>query len=245
MGDIKTVVLAYRRVPGDLSSGHIVLTDKEDSEVLRSFEGLDFKVMMREFAVELNARPDAAGAIQRTDRPGLAQIPLSQDEVDLFRRDPAEAIRQRTIPPQRIVIGIDKAAGPDRTVAQVVDTAQKTVLEAGYDSLVQFFGDTVFARARKNDAMEEVECHVCGAWAPLHRSTTYNVIDSYSCAECKTSLPIADYSGAGWAGVYVTSLLGLEAQMFFLPRRWNTHGNWITREELTKLYAEYNKEKSV
>lgn len=237
MADLKTVVLAYRRVPGDLSSGSIMLAvGAAPPEVLRPFENLDFKVMMREFAIELNAHPDAGGAIQRTDRPGLVQIPLAQDEVELFRRDPATAIRQRTIPPQRVIIGVDRGAGPDKTVIQV-RTPDGAVLEAGYDSLAQCFGEVVYARARTKDGTPEVECHCCGTWSTIEGK-------SYTCWDCNQQLAIADLAlESGWAGVQVPALLATGRELFFLPRQWSGK-NWVPRAELEKRFNEYNKEKT-
>lgn len=237
MADLKTVILAYRRVPGDLSSGQILLSDGNDTPlVLRPFESLDFKVMMREFAVCLLEHPAAGGAIQRIDRPGLTQIPLAQDEVDLFRTDPAEAIRQRTVPPQRVVIGIDRGVGPDRTVIQVVKP-DGTVLEAGYDSLAQHFGEVVYARTRTKNDKPEVECHCCGTWSVLEGK-------SYTCWDCNQQFPVADLAlESGWAGVAVRELLATGRELFFLPRQWSGK-NWVPRADLEKRFNEYNKEKT-
>jgi hypothetical protein len=241
MADPKTVILAYRRVSGDLSSGSILLSvGSSPPEVLCLFENLDFKVMMREFAIELNEHPDAGGAIQRTDRPGLVQIPLAQDEVDLFRHDPVEAIRRRTIPPQRVVVGIDRTADPDKTPDKTVvqvRTPEGAVLEAGYNSLAQCFGDIVYARARLDDAKPAVECHCCGSWALLEGR------DSYTCRECNQKLPVAELV-TEWAGVRVSDLLQTDREVFFLPRAWNGYKNWATRSDLERRYNEYNKEKT-
>lgn len=238
MSDMKTIVLAYRRVPGDLSSGSVLLdTGTAPPQVLRPFEALDFKVMMREFAIELLAHPDAGAAIQRTDRPGLVRIPLAPDEIELFRRDPAEAIRQRTVPPQRVVIGVDRAAGPDKTAVHVVKP-DGTVLDAGYDSLAQCFGDVVYARARTKDGKPEVECHCCGSWCTIERGS------SFTCWDCNQQLPIADLAlASGWAGVKVRELLATCREVFFLPRQWSGK-NWVPRAELEHRFNEYNKEKT-
>lgn len=242
MSDFKVVILAYRRSREELSTGTVLLTAGGAAQtVLLSFEDLEYRKMMREFAVFLLQYPDAGGAIQRTDRPGLVQIPLSPDELALFRSDPVEAIRQRMIPPQRVVIGIDKASSPDRTVVHSVPA-----LDAGYATLVEHFGDTVYGRARLNTTKDrkfpEVECLCCGEWSMID-----NIDEklSYTCWSCNYQLSIEDLAmESGWAGVLVKDLLQHTGrEKFFIPRRWNGK-NWITREDLEKRFADYNKEKT-
>ncbi len=237
MSDFKVVILSYKRVEGDLSTGSIAISGagSKDPKVLQSFEKITFPVLMRIFAAQLIAFPAAGGVIQRTDRPGLIPITLRLDEVDLFRTDPAEAIRQRTIPPQRVVIGVDRSER-DRKVEETLH------LDTGHMSLAECFGDLVYARTRIKSESCEVECHVCGTWAPV--LPVNDTRWSYRCSDCNTWFALDDLAHeAGFAGVSVKSLLETKKEVFFLPRRWNNHRNWVTRATLEKLFREYVKEK--
>lgn len=237
----ETVLLAYRRTDGELSTGSFSLSvGDEQPTLLSSFEKLEFRKMLREFAVYLLQYPTAHGAIQRTDRPGLVRIQLAPDEIARFRRDPAEAIRQRIIPPQRVVIGVDKSTPRDKPAPSSV----REPLKAGYATLVECFGDFVYARARFETHRASIECFCCGMWTPVE----YNMSrPGYHCKKCVQDFPIEDIAReAGFLGIRVSTLLALPTMMkerFFLPRAWNDHKNWISRSDLERRYNEYIKEK--
>lgn len=234
-----TLTLAYRHAGNELSTGAFyLLTPQGDAgDVLERFEKLPYVEMMRRFAGHLIKHPDIDGAIQRTDRPGLALLRLPPDEVELFRRDPVEAIRQRIFAPQTVNVGIDKK--------KPVEPA----LEAGYTTLVQHFGDMVFCRVRHFEEREEmfkheVECPGCGKWEPfeLNEKKTKGRLE---CSHCHTFIDLDDAGeNKNYAGIKVPSLFGSKLQRFFLPRRWNKNGNWISRDNLRELHNKYMKEKA-
>lgn len=97
----ESVTLAYKR-DGDLSTGEIFLLKDGIRILLDNFVRADFALMLRLFAKQFSAHPEARLFFQRTDRPGLASMQLSEEEEALFRSDPEEAIRQR-MPEPRIV----------------------------------------------------------------------------------------------------------------------------------------------
>lgn len=235
----QVLTLAYRRVNGtELSTGAFLLSFSDGNVAdLERFENLAYIDMMKKFAKHLTENPEAGAVIQRTDRPGLVALRMPDDEVALFRSDPAAAIRQRIIPPQVVHIGVDRAKAVEPALAVVPP------LDAGYGALPEYFGDVVFARVRSRDGEHRVECVCCGTWCSTSKIDATR--HSYQCIECTTRLPIADYKAeVGWAGFTVKDLLQLSATQFFLPRRWNVHGNWITRAELAEMYNNYVKEKN-
>jgi len=221
------ITLCYRRVPGDLSSGLFVLNTEEPA-VLENFENLSFIEMMKKLAGWLAVYLEAGAFVQRIDRPGLIAMRLPQDEVDLFRDDPAEAIRRRTFVPQTVHIGSEKVEAVNMVPP----------LLAGHDALVDCFGDVVFVRALGR----EVECACCGAWAPVN-ALQYRW--AYNCQECGAYVEVIERpEGIPWAGIRVLDLLQhTSADRYFLPRGWNPHGKWITRNQLGDLFNQYNQEK--
>lgn len=97
----ESVTLAYKR-DGDLSTGEIFLLKDGIRVLLDNFVRADFALMLRLFAKQFYYHPDARLFFQRTDRPGLSPMQLSEEEETLFRSDLEEAIRQR-MPEPRVV----------------------------------------------------------------------------------------------------------------------------------------------
>lgn len=230
--DPSVVTLAYRRVDGtELSTGAFILTHAGGVAYLENFESVAYVDMMKKLAKHLVANPDAGAAIQRIDRPGLVTLPLADDEVALFRTDPAEAIRQRMIPPQVVHIGVDKSR--DAVVHP---------LEAGYETFAECFGDVVYAKVKTRSEGQQVECFCCGAWAPVQKIN--DTRHGYTCVECGAWFAFDDFQPeAGWSGVRTRILLDVSTSQYFLPRRWNNGKNWISRTDLMNKYDDYLKEK--
>lgn len=239
MSEPKVLTLAYRRAEGELSTGAFLLVcgTSEEPLVLEHFTKIAYVDMMKKLAKYLQEYSEARAAFQRTDRAGLLPVYLASDELELFRSDPATAIRQRIFPPQVVHIGVDKRKNEPRFAVPP--------LNAGYETLVHCFGDVVYARVKtsRDDGLELVECVGCGAWCPTARIDAERV--AFRCVECATWMPLADFKpGLGWAGILVDDLLAYGATQFFLPRQWNMHGNWIKRHDLVALYDNYKKEKN-
>lgn len=241
------IVLSYRRSKGELSSGAIIYWPSEsEAEALHHFEDATYKYMLSLLSVALRDRPGTRAAIQRTDRPGLAPMLLSAEESDLFRHDPAAAIQARTVPPQVVHIGVDK---PNTEPAPPPSSFENMAvpLTAGYDIRANFFGELVFVRAREISQGAVIECPYCGHWVAEGKGPERQagLLPAFDCQDCGGHTRVEDLQER-WAGVPVKWLLG-EGPAFergyFLPREWNKNGNWISKEELQKMYSRYLEEK--
>lgn len=225
------VVLSYRHTGGELSSGSIILINEiAVADVLETFQDIEYKRMLSTFAKVLRWNPGTKAGIQRTDRPGLSVMVLSDEETELFRKDPAAAIQARTVPPQTAHIGVDKSAAMNMAVP----------LTVGYDMRADFFGDVVFAKGRKHSNEHLLECPYCGYWAQASIGSSV-----FTCMNCSSHTEAVDLQEK-WAGIEVAQLLSNGAanpRGFFLPRAWNKNGNWISEKELRDMYSNYLKEK--
>lgn len=225
------VVLSYRRSSGELSTGYITLIDSAaEGWVQEDFQDIEYKRMLSLFARVLRENPGTKAGIQRIDRAGLSTMVLSDEETELFRKDPAAAIQARTVPPQVVHIGVDKSASVNMAVPFTV----------GYDMRADFFGEVVFVKGRKHPNEHLLECPYCGYWAKAN-----HVLSIFTCANCSSHTEAVDKQEK-WVGVSVEQLLlngTVKEQGFFLPRAWNKNGNWISEKELRDMYSNYLKEK--
>jgi hypothetical protein len=224
------VTLSYRRVPGDLSSGVVILSSEEDVnyvEILESFEGIDFVPLMKVFAKHLVLHPLAAGVFQRTDRAGLAPIRMGDEEAELFRKDLATAIQNRTFSARTINVGVGKKE-------EAINMVQP--LTTGYEMRADFFGEVVFVRMKDG----KLECPECGKWAHgvLEKDPNF-----YFCNDCGLLTHVEEKS-SDWAGIKVQGLTDSTIERLFLPRKWNKNGNWISRVELQQMLEAYLEEKA-
>jgi hypothetical protein len=102
-------------------------------------------------------------------------------------------------------------------VAVSATATVQPVFRAGADTLADAFGEEVYLKVRDG----RFEDPATGRWVPLG-------FEQKLVGE--------------WVRVAITDLLGLPADRFFLPRRWNVSGPWITRAALLEKYEEYMKE---
>ncbi len=245
--EIATIVLAYKRLPElvedeHLFSASISLQDGEGSVVFqRSLADMEFHKMMTEVSRDLRESPDAHVVLQRTERSGIAPMVLEEDTRVLLRDDPVQAIAAMNIKSG------SKAGGT------VVRSAPSP-----FDDAAEEFGLRVFVRMR-NGMFEDP---VTGTWktvaysskgkcwlirADNNKSETWLEVGIPSLS---LALKVDDMEAVGaelakscWATVKVEDVLQQNTNKFFLPRRWNTHGQWIGRTELRKLLDEYNNRK--
>ena len=221
------IILSYRRVGQDLSTGS-VLSWKEDgtnAQVLESFDSLSYQDLLLRFASHMKSHPSASGVFHRTDKPGLAPMKIIDEEAELFREDPHKAIQHYLVPRQVVHVGVPKYVDKFETIIPP--------LVVGYDMRADFFGELVFVRVREG----KIECPSCGKWVgPVGTLST-----SVPCS-CGLKTEVEDLQHR-WAGVSVQSLLSSGVERFFLPRKWNENGNWISRDELQKKLSEYQEEK--
>jgi hypothetical protein len=223
----KTLTLLYRREGADLSTGGFYTTDETKHVIiLVQFQRLTYGAMMRALATYIQSNDYSAVFTQRTDREMLPVQQMSAEEFELFKADPAAAIRRRIIPVQEV---------------NLRDAQERPPLRAGLETLADAFGDNVYVRGRTRATENELECPGCGTWSVVNRKGR---VPTFDCKKCRMGTTLVDFSPTGlWVGITVEELFETGVEQFFLPRAWNTYGNWISRDNLNVLYLTYLKEK--
>jgi hypothetical protein len=213
-------MLSYRRVEGDLSTGSVTFAG--DSSTAANFEASDWRPMMKLFAQVIAANPLVEHVyVQRTDHGNLVTTKLTKGEVDLWRRDPIRAIESLEVPP--VVIDLRS----ERAVSSVPP------LRAGEDTVAQCFGEVIYTRARAGG----LECVGCGSWRRYSPAF-------YVCRGCGTFNLHNPHKLTRWEGVLVVDLLASTTlNRFYLPRAWNPHGKWITKDQLQEMLSQYIQDK--
>lgn len=220
------IELSYQR-SGELSTGFLrVGEDKED------FIDIEFIVMMKRLARAIRGTPENGDLmlkvldrvlIIRTDREGLAPYTLDKETVELFRNDPAAAIRRMTFP-QGVVVSLK-----DDLKSKSLESAP---LPVGYDIIAISFGENISCRVQDG----KIECPVCGRFAYSTKPL------EFKCSMCGAPLIKSEVSEK-WVSFKVQDLLSLNAPRYFLPRIHNDGRLWVTREELQERYSAYLTEK--
>lgn len=101
------------------------------------------------------------------------------------------------------------------------------ILRSGIDALADTFGDVVYCRA-DTIGSGHIECPGCGRWGA-------------SCIACGFTFA-GEYQGQ-WFGASVSALLASGLNRFYLPRKWNEFGQWITKDALAAKYEKFSKER--
>lgn len=168
------------------------------------------------------AHPKASLFITRLDQlPNPLVLKLEPELAKLLREDPVSFLRQMD-PLEGRALKLDVSI-PTRTNREHPDIIKHNPLPAGYDTLAEAFGDSVYIRCRDN----LFESPLSGRWVE----------------EWVLGVPVNKVS-AHWAEVKTGELLlCVDSSRFFLPRAWNNNGPWIGCEELQKKYDEFKKEK--
>jgi len=230
------LILSYMRVDGDLSTGDIRTDDDGEELVWTTFTQSNWRMVTNTFARAVAAYPDVKDVyIKRTDRPGLIALKLKEEEVELWRRDPIEAMRSWELPQQ--TISLRESVGRIFPVSACPVSESFPPLRAGQETLAQCFGDIVYTRYRAN----LIECFGCGRWVSEDQSTT--PASHFVCDSCGSFAIQNPHELTEWVGVYVRDLLTSSLSRFYIPRAWNKHGKWITREQLSDFYNQYRLEK--
>lgn len=226
------IVLSYRRI-GETYTGVLQVPETEDSRVV--FENKTYSEIMLETYRWLVQYPDAGLVIQRTEREGLMPIQLAPDMLELLRADPVRYIRMHSIAPRTI----DLRSGSKRTSALVAgekyDIPKTTGLRAGCDTMAAAFGETIYLRMNN----KLIEHPATGRWV------SFVEVERFIGTHNVELLITNDERGAGWATTPLKDLLATAASKFYLPREWNTHGSWITREQLNEMCEHFIDEKGV
>ena len=193
------------------------------------FDGLSFAEMMLKVHERLLVLPSAVLSIQRMERPGLLPVQVPSDMLRILRDEPSRYIQMLSIPPRRV----DLTAGKKRTSRLVAGESyvmpKSSGLRAGYATLAESFGDVVYLRMQST----KIESPQTGRWI------TFDELESWLGLHTVTIICIGD----GIAEVKVSSLLATGAERFYLPREWNTYGNWITKAQLDEMYRHFVKER--
>ena len=235
------VVLEYKRVDAQ-SSGRIHVRESfpegggAGGLVLFTFDCLDFEAMLYKFAEALQEYPNAAGVLQRTDRPGLVPYTLDERTVELFRVDPVAAVKSMSTP----------YGSPSNTVKRTRE--EKAPLESGlrvgHSTLADAFGEELYARYDRDRL--RVECPCCGIWASLNTrdedGRQFISCKNPSCAPHGKPLFVKSRNGR-WASFSTFDLLATHSDRFYFPRAWNDGKVWVTWEGLNEKYQQFQKEK--
>lgn len=231
---MSAVILRYKRVDGDKSTGQIAVRGGDNVETeVHDFSSWEFKEMLTRFAGVLIAFPDAAGVLQRTDRDGLVPYTLDPRTVDLFRTDPVAAVASMSVP----------YGSPSSTVKRVRDERSlpsSSELRVGYAVLADSFGDELYARF--DGERLKVECPCCGIWAnTVGKHFTMACINP-GCAAIGHQEEFHSPTEK-WATFETPKLLALDSPRYYFPRAWNL-GSWISWADLNAKYEQYKKEKA-
>lgn len=225
------VILRYKRVDGDRSTGHLhthVDGPSPVDVVLLRFESVDFSTMMYAFAKALQDYPDAQAVVQRTDRPGLVPYNLETNLADLFRTDPVTAVASMSTP----------YGSPSNTIERVKKEQEPIAfggLRVGYDTLVDSFGDILYTNYDAEKT--RIECPCCGIWNPF--STEFVCVNP----KCAKPLEIEEAAGRRM-GFSTRLLLDTHSARYYFPRAWNNYKPWVTWEALNEKYEQFKKEKA-
>ena len=221
-----------------LFSGYLTQYEGENVALRTSFGPVRFAAMMTELSRSLRtALPDAAVTLLRTERRGARPLVLDEELRKLLRDDPVRAIRAMTV-------DVGSASKGSRPVPSVFNAAAET------------FGERVYIRLR-NGVFEDPctgtnrsiayspkdggwfirgERDSVSSWLPVRLPELDGVdIDVSAGMEAVG----AELAKCRWATALVEDILKQNFNKYFLPRRWNTSGQWITRTELRTLLDAY------
>lgn len=215
------LVLSYRRVGADMTSGSVLLVDEDSTvtevklvDVLERFDEVPFISALKVFARYARTTTATGAQFHRTDATLHAPIRITHEEFKLWKTDPATVIQRYMVPPQVVHVGVEKKPRhPSRS-----------------DALEDVFGSTVLVRRRG----EDLECPECGAWA---RQVAVEEGPAFHCAECDRLTHVKEITEK-WTVIEVKELLETKSRSgkYFLPRAWNKNGNWISFEELQAMH---------
>lgn len=236
--------LEYERVPNtELSNGTFVVTDRVGGTSLHRFTDRSFQKMLYGVAAFLKGAKSQGDEeqeviLQRTDRDGLLPYTLDAATVASLCEDPLATADALTFP----------AVSPSGLIKTVKNSRPiiPKGIAAGFDVLAEAFGTEVFFRVRNH----ELECPGCGFWSMFaspgllaHLKGEKNMVKAtFVCRKkCKERFIVTCFER--WGSVSVEDLLKTKLDGFYLPRDWNDHKPWVSRESLTLKFEEFKKEK--
>ena len=236
------ILLSYKRAhelvnDEHLMSGSIELfNENEKLEDQYVFGEVSFARMMSAVSERLRQHREAKVVIHRLENSALHPIILGDEMRALLRDDPVAAIRTMHV-----------KRGQRAMEAQ-------PVLRSGFDTLSDAFGERIYLRLQSGMAEdpltgkmltlaygEKSGWRIRGdkddwqSWLPIEMPGAPNTMDGGELTDFLVT--------ARWATVSVADLLATSESKFFLPRRWNPDGQWVTREALSERLEKFNKEK--
>jgi hypothetical protein len=195
----------------------------------QAFSGKTFAQMMTLVHLRLVKLPEARLLMQRTERPGLMPVEVEPDKVELLRTDPVAYIKMHTVEPMTVDLRGPRQGQHALARGEHADIPKSSGIRAGHDTIAEAFGAVVYARMRNNN----VESPNDGRWVTLQ------VLEGWLNAS-PTEVITPEL---GWVGIRVADLLKTQNSRFYLPREWNPHRSWITKEQLIELLEQFEEEK--
>ncbi len=170
--------------------------------------------LLKKLATYLKTFPQVGLILFRTDHPTSIPSRVAEREVELFRTDPVQAIR-------------------NWTAQNVTEAALLTPIPVGYEVLPDAFGDSIYLRFHADC----VESPFTGDMIPVELE------DDGWIRNAPFGLPMEQVNPR-WVTCSTKDILNGGGERFFIPRGWNPHPPWISFDELSKRYETYLKEKS-
>jgi hypothetical protein len=202
-------------------------------------EGLTFAQLMTRLARELRAQREWGNDVKHVELHRLelegSVYAMAPSEIAQLIEDPAAAIRSMHEPDRTVVV---------RDLKKPTTAAERELvhprLRAGHDTLADAFGDWTYLRMRSEQG---VECPFCGRWTTVY--CYFGGPFEFLCGACSPSIAYTVYGEPvdGWFKVKTSELLIYDVERYFLPRRWNKSGPWISHEELKQMYETFCKER--
>jgi len=220
--------MSYGRTIADDTYYGVILLMKDDGQrSLLDFRGVTFPRMMSRLASFIRDYEIKDVVLSRKEKEGSEYV-LDEGTVALLRTDPAAAIRSMTHP-HRIVKRKDREN----------ISMSSSLLRTGHDTLADAFGVTVYFRKQE----DQVECPACGRWKMELRELSTGPLGNTKTAVCDCGAKLLVAVQDRWACTDIGNLNGLRVDKYFLPRKWNEGGPWITHEALWKKYELFEEER--
>jgi hypothetical protein len=197
--------------------------DVDSADYHRAFSELDFRGLLFEAQRALLLFGSQRLVFQRKEAPYPMVLPTGLEELLIKNLD--AAYQALSPEPREVIVGRSR---PSREGA----------LRHGHDTLAEAFGDVVYFRARtgKNNT----------TWAEDPLSGRWGVVEKEGQGWRLRQLLIESVlfeQRFQWVTALTKDLLALGAPRYYLPRRWNPSGGWISHADLTAFYDSYQKEK--
>lgn len=112
-----------------------------------------------------------------------------------------------------------------------------------HDGIFGEYCGSIYADGYVDSSLNKVECIFCGDYHPIGKRLVVicpvkNI--SFGVVSC---VPNLDFKKKFWAQVNIDGILDrlryLEIDKLYIPRPWNSHGEWISKEELECKQIEF------